>query len=189
MANGFANTDEEIVFHFHFFQGSDFYSPLVEKYCSKPWWSIIAVFQSQHPHISLLFNTSAYWIITCCSFTSSPCLEAMENYQLAKMKLLWHSSCGAWQGSQQLRTPTFKQGQRHGSHVDTAELRHSRAPWISGYPSCCSPTVFQTSFLLCLIKLFNIQKEEKGSSLDVEKKISIKRSLKDYFFLAVLGND
>lgn len=36
----------------------------------------------------------------------------------------------------------------------------------------------------------NIQKEAKGSSLDVEKKISIKRSsLKDDFFLAVLGKD
>lgn len=148
-----------------------------------PWWSIIAVFQSQHPHTSLLFKTSVYWINIWSSFTSSPCLEAMENYWLAKMKVLRHSSCGSWWGSQQVRTPSFKQGRRHGSHVDTAELQHSRAPFISGYLSCCSPTVFQTSFLRCLIKLLNIQKEAKGSSLDVEKKNQYKnKKPKGWFF-------
>lgn len=55
-------------------------------------------------------------------------------------------------------------------NCDTAEL-----PSFQGTLSCCSPTVFQTSFPHCLIKLLNIQKEVKGSSLDVEKKNQYKK--------------
>lgn len=161
------------------------------KYCSKPWWSIIAVFQSQHPHIPLLFKTTVYWINICSSFTSSPCLEAMLNYWLAKMKLLRQSSCGSWQGSQQVRTPTFKQGQRHGSHVDTAKMWHSRAAFISGYPVMLFTHCFSNKFYSLPNKITQYSKRSKRFKLRCwEKKISIKRrSLKDDFFLAVLGNN
>lgn len=108
----------------------------------------------------------------------------MENYWLAKMKLLRHSPCGSWQGSQQVRTPTFKHGQRHGSHVDTAELWHSRAAFISGYPVMLFTHCFSNKFSSLPNKITQYSKRSKRFKLRCwGKKISIKRrSLKDDFF-------
>lgn len=192
-----------MVFHrmwfIHFFPdilpASDFYSPLVKKILQRA--SVINI---------LLFSKA-------CIHThpSSPKLSAYLS--TSAVAALHHRVLQHWQTSDWQRwhprgthpavlsalppglSPNFQtigpQGWALCEHSRAATQEGSRYSRFRGTYRVVHPLVFQWNFILeerCLIynnMLLNIQKEAKGSSLRVEKKISIKmRSLKDDFFLA-----